>query len=266
MSAAESGGVASTIETRGFATRQLLSPSEVSDLRDDYARLDVDAHHGFFASNVHASRRTAFEVDRRLRSVIAPRLREVLPGFEPFLAAFISKGARHGDRVEYHQDWTYTDERRARAIVVWIPLVDVSPSNGAIELVPGSHRWTEGIRPFTTVQPTAGHHDALDRRAVPVPLPSGSALFYDPALVHGSGPNVTEAVRPVAAVALAPAGEPLVHFRLEEEGLVGYQIDESFFTAVDFGRPPRSCPDNPPWTRPVASSDIGRALGPTSTR
>ena len=127
MSAAESGGVASDIDAHGFATRQLLSPSEVSDLRDDYAGLDVDAQHEFFASTctlpvVPRSRWTA-----ALRSVIGRACDEVLPGFEPFLAAFISKGARHGDRVEYHQDWTYTDERRARAIVVWVPLVDVSP-------------------------------------------------------------------------------------------------------------------------------------------
>lgn len=250
----------------GYLTIGLIDRALVDRLRGAFARLDVPVDHGFHATSAHGTRATARAVDGFLKAALRPVLRRLLPGHEPFLAAFISKGARVGGTVDFHQDWTYTDERRGRAILFWIPLVEATEANGSLRVVPGSHRWTTGLRPSGAAHPTAPFQAELGRRSVTVDLEAGAACVYDPALVHGSSANPTPDVRPAAAIALAPAAEPLVHFNVDDHGLAGWRIDESHFTTRPFGSRPDGCPRVEPWERPVQIDDLARHLRPRPRR
>jgi hypothetical protein len=245
----------------GYLTIGLVNRATVRRLGEVFGRLDVPDGHGFHATSAHGTRETARSVDRLLKAELAPLLQRVLPDHEPFLAAFISKGAKAGGTVDFHQDWTYTDERRHRAVLVWIPLVETTEANGALRVVPGSHAWTSGLRPSGAAHPTEPLQADLARRSVTVPLEAGAACVYDPALVHGSFPNPSPAVRPVAAIAVAPRDAPLVHFQVDDDGgLAGWQIDESHFTSRPFAGRPDGCPPIEPWDRPVSTEDLARNL------
>ena len=87
-----------------------------------------------------------------------------------------------------HQDWTFVDERRFRSVTVWCPLVDVEQRNGALELLPGSHRILTHARcspslPETYQDPLAGLGDGDQRRKICGGLGSDTA-----------GPEVHDAV------------------------------------------------------------------------
>src|SRR4029078_8338359 len=113
----------------GYLTVPLLDAEAVATLRAEYDAVAPALAHGFHASSAHATREVARHVDQRLKALLTPRLRELVPDLEPFLAPFISKGVVEGAVVDIHQDWTYTDERVHRAVLVWVPLVDVDASN-----------------------------------------------------------------------------------------------------------------------------------------
>jgi len=124
--------------------------------------------------------------------------------------------------------------------------------------VPGSHRAIHGLRGSGDFpSPVEGiEAELLARHAVPVPLTAGEALVYDAALVHGSGPNRSGRPRPVAAVAVAPATAPLVHFHREGDGPVeGYAIDADYYTAQDFGTRPHGYAPYVPWDEAVRRLD-----------
>jgi len=245
----------------GYLTVGLLDRATVRRLGEAFAGLDVPADHGFHATSAHGTRATARSVDRLLKTELGPFVRRILPDHEPFLAAFISKGARNGGTVDFHQDWTYTDERRGRVVLFWIPLVETTEASGALRAVPGSHAWTTGLRPSGAAHPTEPLQADLARRSVTVPLEAGAACVYDPALVHGSFPNPSPAARPAAAIALAPSAEPLVHFHVDERGgLTGWRIDESHFTTRPFGSRPEGCPAIEPWEPPVSTDELARNL------
>ncbi len=241
----------------GYLTFPLLDARAVSELRAAFDALDMPRTHGFHATSAHGDRATAVEVDGFLKRALGRALAERLPGHEPFLAAFISKGADAGVKVDYHQDWTYTDERSHRSILLWIPLVDTSDENGGLRVLPGSHRWTDGLRPSGAANPLNDLEGPLDAGATAVPVPAGHAFTYDPGLVHGSGPNPTGEQRVVAAIALAPAGAPLVHFHVDADGgLTGWAIDASHYTVAPFGSRPEGCAPVVPWTRAVETADF----------
>ena len=241
----------------GYDTVQLLDGDTLRSLRARYDALGVDPATPYWASSVHTDRATARAVDHDLKQQVGPLLKRLLDDHEPFLAAFIAKGVGGGD-VGLHPDWTYTDERRDRTVLFWCPLVDADVDNGTMWVLPASHRAIHGLRGSGDFpSPVEGiEEDLLAHHASPVPLAAGQALVYDAALVHGTGPNRTNRPRPVAAVALAPAAAPLVHFHVEGDGPVeGYTIDADYYTAQEFGTRPDGYDPLVPWDGPVRLLD-----------
>ncbi len=71
----------------------------------------------------------------------------------------------------------------AHSLSVFLPLVDLVPSNGPTEFQLGTH-----IK-ANLVQPQRRAHAACR---------AGSLVFYDPRLMHRGGPNSSDAERPMA--------------------------------------------------------------------
>lgn len=254
------------VATDGYCTVPLLDADQVGEIRAYFDDLGVDPETPRFVSAVHLDRELAIEVDRWLAAKLGPLLEGILGSdLEPFLSAFFAKGARHGDRMTYHQDWSYTDERHHRSVLSWIPLVDVGADNGAMHVVPGSHRWSDGIRPsnIDAAPPTDPHLDAFERRAVLVEMRAGEALIYDPAIVHGTPPNATAETRPVAGLAMVPCDADLVHYQADDDGNVeGLRVPRGSFYMDAFTR--RLDPEEAVevWGPPVAPGDFESHLAP----
>ena len=100
-------------------------------------------------------------------------------------------------RLDLHQDWR-SMQGSLDSIVIWLPLVAVDKALGALEVVPGSHRW--GLLAAEVVD-GYGHitQDARARIASSalrtIELEPGDALFFSAFLVHQSGTNVSDAIR-----------------------------------------------------------------------
>jgi phytanoyl-CoA hydroxylase len=93
-----------------------------------------------------------------------------------------------------HQDWR-SMQGSLDATVLWLPLVDVDRSLGALEIIPGSHRW--GLR-TTRVESGFGRVDltqAEQQQMVPVEVEVGDALFFSAFLVHRSGTHASGRIR-----------------------------------------------------------------------
>ena len=241
------------LSDRGFTTTPLLDADELDRARRLWADLSVDPDASYHTTNVHEDRTTARRIDLELKTLMGPAAAKALPGHVPFLAAFILKG-RHGGAVGLHPDWTYTDERRYRAVLFWCPIVDTDADNGTLHVIPGSHRWVRGLRGSGDFgSPVEGVADRLlATHSETVPLRAGEAIVYDAALLHGSAPSRSDRPRPAAALAVAPVAAPLVHFHREAGGPVeGYLIDESYYTTQPHAARPVGARRLDPWDEPV---------------
>lgn len=128
----------------------------------------------------------------------------------PPIAYFLSEDmAWPGDlhRAPAHQDWRYT-QGSVDMVTVWVPLVEVDPSRGSLEWIPGSHR--RGLLP------TSGHphlHKVADHALGDIPFqavhlkPGGVALFSG-FTVHRSGINRSGVVRWAVAFRFNNLGDP----------------------------------------------------------
>lgn len=112
------------------------------------------------------------------------------------------KPAKHGGVVAWHQDYSYwTRTSPVAHLTCWIGLDDADESNGAVQYIPGSHRWE--LLPITGL---AGDMNAIQnvltpeqwaqfRNPVTTRLRAGEATFHHPLTVHGSRENLTERPR-----------------------------------------------------------------------
>lgn len=111
-----------------------------------------------------------------------------------------------GSPYPWHQDWAccwraHTDE----LITCFIYLDDADATMGCLQVIPGSHTG-KPILPFKE----GGHFEidpaAVDsERAVPVPLPAGGMIYFDPYLLHYSDYNTTDRPRRTIIYTYNPA-------------------------------------------------------------
>ena len=153
------------------ALRRISSPIELSDsylaVTRDNAALDLTAE--IFGPNI---------------KLVATKVNLKLPG--------------SGTAVKYHQDFPFEPHSNDNVMTVLIFLDDVTPDNGPLEVVPGSHRgkiytlWHDGV--FTgAVDPDM--EKGLRDASVSCTGKAGSACLMHSRLLHASLPNMTNAPR-----------------------------------------------------------------------
>lgn len=115
-------------------------------------------------------------------------------------------------RIGWHQDWDSwrTVASIDRFVTAWVALDDVDAGNGAMQVLPGSHRWghLQGGSDFlgtdldAQLERLSADHDVqptlLEMRA-------GQVSFHDVLTFHGSGSNTSDRVRRSLAVHLVDA-------------------------------------------------------------
>lgn len=96
--------------------------------------------------------------------------------------------------VEAHQDWR-SMQGSLNSMVVWIPLIDINKSLGALEILPGSH--LHGLRTnnvdhgFGMVSLT--ENEKANLKSVEVKV--GDILIFSSFLIHQSGNNISNEPR-----------------------------------------------------------------------
>ena len=128
------------------------------------------------------------------------------------------KNPGHGSAVEWHQDWAFYPHTNDDLLEVGIALDDMTVENGALMVVPGSHKgktWDhhqDGLFVGAIADPTF-----QPDRAVSVTVRAGGITLHHVRMQHGSKPNSSDMPRrmffigfcAVDAWPLVPTGESL---------------------------------------------------------
>ncbi|XP_053202929.1 phytanoyl-CoA dioxygenase domain-containing protein 1 homolog [Panonychus citri] len=120
----------------------------------------------------------------------------------------VFKNPRTGSEVTPHKDLEFLFTEPVDSLcALWIALTDVTTENGCLEVIPGSHVEPPHRRFIRSVDENGVKvafdgppKEFEDSAFVPVPVPRGSCLVFDGALVHRSQPNTSDKPRPAYAV------------------------------------------------------------------
>jgi ectoine hydroxylase-related dioxygenase (phytanoyl-CoA dioxygenase family) len=109
-----------------------------------------------------------------------------------------SKHPGTATEVKFHQDFMFEPHSNDDLVTVLYFLNELTPENGPLEIVPGSHRgrlydhWHDGV--FTGSVSTKVGAQAKDN-AIPCFGPAGAGCLMNTRLLHGSAPNLSSTPR-----------------------------------------------------------------------
>jgi len=180
--------------------------------------------------------------------IIAPQLEGILDDHRLIGAGFRVKYSGDESFLPLHQDPTQGDEDRYYVMNIILPLVDTRSENGALQVVPGSHRIMPRLRSLDLEDraDTLNLDEVVGPLTETIPMRAGDAIFYFQSILHGSGPNMGTEERPVVLGTMMPRDARVtVYFRRPDQPRVFecYEVpDEHFNQMVNFNEEHRLRP------------------------
>jgi len=234
----------------GYVTVPLLEPDEVDALRARLESMNAEQRDGFTADTELEDPTYKAAAYATILAAHGDRLERLLVDYEPFLANYITKQPGEGSELSLHQDWNFVDEAKYQCAFVWVPMVDVSRAldNGPVYMIPGCHL-LDTLRGGGRLVPMwPGLGAKLEDAGLPsTDVRAGEAIVWDPALPHYSGPNRSDAGRPVTLIALAPREAELSYCYAGEEGPVLHApVEQSTFIHHSMPTLAQGVPDDLP--------------------
>jgi len=219
------------LERDGYVRVPFLGPEGVDRLTRLWAEFGSPLVEGIY-SNLHDS---TPEQSRAVHEVIHDEFRgpveRLFQDARIGGSSFLVKGCGEQSASTLHQDWCVVDEDLAGSLSVWVPLVDVDERNGALQVLPGTHRMRRSIRSFDTSSRYLDFDEVGDL-AVCVRASAGDAVLYAHDLFHGSRANTTDQIRVAAVAGLVANGTGLCHYRAvgpTEDDFERLDVDWDFF-------------------------------------
>jgi len=201
-----------TIHDDGYAILDMLSDEEVNRLLDLYGQTHKLSNesggmfYGLYSMDLDYRR----QVHEEIRTILSRALDGLFHDYKNIVNFFITKLPGPKSELNIHQDMTSLDESKYSPLSLWIPLHDVNEENGALCLVPRSHRFFSPYRSISFETPYGSLTQDIMPYLRPIILKKGQALCFDPRLLHHSLPNMSSAPRLAVVAGVFPKEADLI--------------------------------------------------------
>lgn len=211
----------------------LLNSSQVEELKAIFGRYHAVDPKGFYATTHLEDKKLRKEISDQIKEIVFPELEKKAVNANLLGGAFISKAPGEKGILPLHQDWNIVDEEKARSYNLWIPLCDVSEFNGAMRILPQSHRKEKTYR-GPNIAPTLSRLTGeVNKHMHNLDMKAGEALIYDHALWHSSPVNQSNELRLAIVIGVIPQGTKMKYYRQNGDFIEEYNSHANFFFEND---------------------------------
>lgn len=253
-------------ELNGYVTIPLLSLAEINQLQENYRHAGIDASAGFYSTSFSENQVLKDQLNTPINDILTSKADKLFNPYKALGSCYLSKSPGPEGEMPLHQDWTVVDENRFDSLTIWIPLQDVNEWNGAMRVVPGSHRFSSILRSPSLPNPLEDVKNLLKAQTRSVPLKAGEAIIFSQALIHSSPPNQSSKDRLAVTFGLISAEAQLLFHHQNEDGLIDkYEVPTDFFQQYNtqIGKAPQMgkvIARLAPGKQKLRSSDLSQAL------
>jgi Phytanoyl-CoA dioxygenase (PhyH) len=182
-------------EKNGFVILPFYTPEEIKELEALYYRLHPQNEKGFFPSTFSKDKAYRTEADAEIRRVCDRAINAYCHDVKVMCGSFIVKTPGPDSGMCVHQDMSLVDESRYTGINIWVPLCDLTVENGALFVLPGSHRLFPTYRSSSIPEFFSPVMNDMIDYLQPVLIRAGEAVFFDQSIIHYSPPNYSDKIR-----------------------------------------------------------------------
>jgi hypothetical protein len=236
------------IKEKGYCVMDLLNENDLVKLRDgfDQVRESVKGEFGeqFWPSGRHESVAVRNLAKKSVEAVVPKKLVPIfVEGSYTFVGGtYLIKPPSQNSALNPHQDSAHVNELECFSVYAWIPLQEVDDKNGAVKVLPGSHRMDIKQRSLNVPWILEPYIKLLDEYMISVPMKAGQVLLFDAALIHSSLPNLSREYRVAVNFYIHNSQSPFTHFYRDENTPSGqvemYAVTPDFYYSEDFESKP----------------------------
>lgn len=224
----------------GYVVVPFFDKETVEELIAFYNSVTADYEGKIYASSHSSNIENKRKINEKIKSTYRSKVEELFINPHIMGGTYVVKPA--GTGISHpHLDWNLVKEGPYRSCNVWVPLIDLTETNGVIEVLPGSHKLFPTYRGPNIPDRTNDLQSFFWDTMTQLYMKAGEALIYDHRLVHGSGDNLTEQMRPATACAVTNKEAELRLYYLDKdidkvESFTGNN-NEYLLTNVRFEKP-----------------------------
>jgi ectoine hydroxylase-related dioxygenase (phytanoyl-CoA dioxygenase family) len=217
-------------ELNGYVHVPFLNQGQVEELRKLFFETHPSLPEGFYSSSFSQDEALKQQINKQIEGVFELQVEAHFGAIKKLGSCFLNKQPGQQSEMPVHQDWTIVDEPFQDSITIWVPLQDVDESNGAIQVINGSHRFSKLLRSPSLEDPFKLVNQELKKDLQLLKMKAGDAFIFSHALLHASPANLSHEPRIAVTYGLIGADTQLMFHHRNEEGYVEqYFVEEDFF-------------------------------------
>lgn len=222
-------------EKQGFLVLPFLSNEEMQHMDKLFDELHPNLpESGFYAGSYSPDMEYKRKVSEEIKVVFKRAYEEIFQNYTPFGGAYLYKIPSPNSDLFIHQDWTVVDESKHVALNIWTPLCDITPSNGPLMVLPGSHYDAFPVLRAPTMRYFFDHdYQIAMRQLEPIIVPAGTAVILNQSLVHYSPPNTSGKIRKaITAGVKTKDAQMIFHYKDPAQSsnkIEKFEMDDDFF-------------------------------------
>lgn len=183
-----SQGLQKKFEMDGYVVINLFHNDEINHLKSIYKQLPKN-NLIFESSSFLDDTDLLMSVNKEVEKVFEKTLNGILAPHKKLGTSFLTKQSSEYSAMPVHQDWTVVDETTYCSVTCWVPLQDTTILNGAMQVLPGSHLFSDALRSPSIPIAFEEIYDAIGPYLKTITLKAGEGIIFNQALWHASHPN-----------------------------------------------------------------------------
>jgi ectoine hydroxylase-related dioxygenase (phytanoyl-CoA dioxygenase family) len=229
---------------KGYFTTQLLNNAQIEKCKEAYKNADKGQTEIRYNSLEITEGDHREKIKTSLEQIIGDSIKEKLLDYKFIAFNMAVKKVDENTAFDAHIDDIHVNEAEANSVNVWIPLVDVNETNGALYLVPKSHKLPQPLRGIGVPFVFKDKLHLIEKHKVTLNLKAGEALFFHTKMIHGSPGNKSDSERPAIITGLIPDEcEPIVfmnHDQLPHGKTEKFHAPEEFYLNLQIDKRPEN--------------------------
>jgi hypothetical protein len=167
---------------------------------------------------------------KKIIDVYTPFCEKYFMDYNIFGGSFVIKPPHGKGESNPHIDFGIVNEDVYRSFNLWIPLVPITSTNGALQVLKGSHRLKHTFRGPNIPDQTIELRDWIWDKFDTLLLEPGDAVLYDHRAIHGSKANFSNEPRVATSCALTNRDAEMVLYFWDDkkQRIVAFNTDPSY--------------------------------------
>ena len=218
------------IYINGYAIIDMFDEKLVDQLESEISVYFSNISSPFFVSINSTDLNIRKEINQLVENFIKKNAADLFTHYDYLIGGIAMKNSIEKSDMRIHQDWANTDESKYRSLSMWMPLCDITPQNGGMYVLPGSHK-IDNLRgpglPYSCIEIADLDYTSF----TPIKLKKGQVLFYDLALIHRSSINTSGKKRVAVIANLVPKDAPVL---LYTKSIINDAVADIYKSGKDF--------------------------------